>query len=224
MAGRIESGTIKAGDEIVFLPSNKRNRIKTIESFNTLEKTESFAGQSTGFTLDTQIYIRPGEIVCRVNDKLPHVSSKFKANIFWMGNKHLEKGSKCLLKLTTQEVECAVESIVRVINSSTLEEIGEADLLLLMADTSHRYVREQIQVVQATLKDMQAEGIASLLLLNKADRPEAKAHLADLQHAYPEALVISALERQGLTTLKERMAALMKPLSNAPCLEHAGML
>ncbi|MBU4365929.1 MAG: GTPase HflX, partial [Verrucomicrobia bacterium] len=68
---------------------------------------------------------------------------------------------------------------------STLEEIGEADLLLIVADTSHRYVREQIQVVQATLKDMQAEGIASLLLLNKADRPEAAGRLADLQREYP---------------------------------------
>ena len=100
---------------------------------------------------------------------------------------------------------------------STLEEIGEADLLLIVADTSHRYVREQIQVVQATLKDMQAEGIASLLLLNKADRPEAIARLAALQREYPEALVVSALERQGLTMLKERMAALMKPsVRNAP--------
>lgn len=94
---------------------------------------------------------------------------------------------------------------------STLEEISEANLLLIVADTSHRYVREQIQVVQATLKEMRAEGIASLLLLNKADRPEAAARLADLQREYPEALVISALERQGLTMLKERMAALMKP-------------
>jgi len=96
---------------------------------------------------------------------------------------------------------------------STLEEIGEADLLLIVADTSHRYVHEQIQVVQATLKDMQAEAIASLLLLNKADRPEAAARLADLQRKHPEALVISALERQGLSLLKERMAASMKPVT-----------
>lgn len=108
---------------------------------------------------------------------------------------------------------------------STLEEIGEADLLLIVADTSHRYVREQIQVVQATLKDMQAEGIAALLLLNKADRPEAAGQLANLQREYPEALVISALERQGLTILKERMAALMRPPDpRAPCLEQEDTL
>ncbi len=41
-----------------------------------------------------------------------------------MGNRHLEKGSKYLLKLTTQETECVVESILKVINSSTLEEIS----------------------------------------------------------------------------------------------------
>jgi GTP-binding protein HflX len=97
---------------------------------------------------------------------------------------------------------------------STLEEIGEADLLLIVADTSHRYVREQIQVVQATLKEMHAEGIASLLLLNKADRPEAAVCLPVLQREYPEALVVSALERQGLALLKERMAALMKPAAS----------
>ncbi len=108
---------------------------------------------------------------------------------------------------------------------STLEEISAADLLLIVADTSHRYVREQIQVVQATLKDMQAETIASLLLLNKADRPEAAKCLSDLQREYPEALVISALERQGLTMLKDRIAALMKPATpHPPCLEQDGLL
>ena len=94
---------------------------------------------------------------------------------------------------------------------STLEEIGEADLLLVVADASHCYVREQIQIVQATLKDMQAETIPTLLLFNKADQPEARACLADLKHEYPEALVVSALERQGLAMLKERMATLMQP-------------
>ena len=41
-----------------------------------------------------------------------------------MGNKHLEKAAKCVLKLTTEEVECVVESILKVVNSSTLEEIA----------------------------------------------------------------------------------------------------
>ncbi|MFH1476458.1 MAG: GTPase HflX [Verrucomicrobiota bacterium] len=117
---------------------------------------------------------------------------------------------------------------------STLEEIGEADLLLIVADAGHRYVREQIRIVQDTLHEMQVENIASLLLLNKSDRPEVNTRIPDLKREYPGALVISALERQGLDLLKERMAALMKPVvprTNAQiggiepaCLEKKGMV
>jgi sulfate adenylyltransferase subunit 1 (EFTu-like GTPase family) len=41
-----------------------------------------------------------------------------------MGNKHLQKGGRYLLKVATQEVECVIESIPHVINSSTLEPIS----------------------------------------------------------------------------------------------------
>lgn len=94
---------------------------------------------------------------------------------------------------------------------STLEEISEADLLLVVADASHRYVHEHIRIVQATLKDMHAEDIPSLLLLNKTDSPEAAGNLAELQRQYPEALAVSALERRNLGLLKERIAASIKP-------------
>ena len=94
-----------------------------------------------------------------------------------------------------------------------------------MADTSHRYVREQIHVVQTTLKDMQAEGIASLLLLNKADRPEAAGRLADLQREYPEALVVSALKRQA-NHAERTYGRLDEAQRTTPplCLEYEGML
>ncbi|MBI2438696.1 MAG: GTPase HflX [Lentisphaerae bacterium] len=93
---------------------------------------------------------------------------------------------------------------------STLEEIAEADLLLIVADCAHRYVREHIRVVRATLKDMGAATIPSVLLLNKADRPEAAARLSELKREYPEALVISALANKGLGLLLDRITELLK--------------
>jgi len=90
---------------------------------------------------------------------------------------------------------------------STLEEIREADLLLIVADASHPYVREHLIVVRSTLKTMNAEAIPFLLLLNKIDRERAKAVLGDLVKTFPAALPISALHNQGLSTLKERIAA-----------------
>lgn len=123
IAGRVEAGEVRAGEEVLFLPSGKSVKIKTIEKWNAPIPAKVSAGESTGFQMEEQIFVERGEIGCRPAQRL-EVSDRFHANVFWMGNKHLQKGGKYLLKLATQEVECVIESIPKVINSSTLEEIS----------------------------------------------------------------------------------------------------
>jgi len=125
LAGRVESGVVSVGDEIVFLPSRKKGVVKSIEKWNTPVNTKASAGESIGLTLEEQIFVERGEIACPVSREAS-VSNSVLANIFWMGNKHLKKGAKCVLKLTTQEIECVVDSILKVINSSTLDEISKS--------------------------------------------------------------------------------------------------
>ncbi len=124
IAGRVETGRVAVGDEVLFLPSGKSTRVKTIEKWNSEAPTAAEAGQSVGFTMEEQIFVERGDIGCLPKER-PMISDRFQANIFWMGNKHLEKGGKYILKLATQEIECVVESILKVINSSTLEEISK---------------------------------------------------------------------------------------------------
>jgi len=124
VAGRIESGTIHVNDEVIFLPSNKTSRVTRIEGFNLPELNEASAGQSTGFVLDTQIYIRPGEIMCKTGGKLPHVSTKFKANIFWMGKQPLVKDKNYKLKIVTQQVPVVLSEILSVLDASELSSIA----------------------------------------------------------------------------------------------------
>lgn len=121
-AGRVESGEISVGDKVLFLPSEKTGIVRSIEKWNAPKQETACVGESIGFTLEDQIFVERGEVVCHAATK-PQMTNAFAANIFWMGSKHLEKGAKCVLKLTTQEVECTVDSILKVINSSTLEEI-----------------------------------------------------------------------------------------------------
>jgi bifunctional enzyme CysN/CysC len=122
-AGRIESGSIRKGDEVIFFPSQKRSRIKNIEGFNVNGQHEAIAGQSAGFTFETQIYIRPGDIMAKVNDKHPHVTTKIKANLFWMGRQPLVKGKTYKLKITTQHVPVVLSEILNVLDASELSSI-----------------------------------------------------------------------------------------------------
>ena len=146
IAGRVEAGKISVGQEILFLPSGKSTKIKSIEKWNLPAgrqvPTEAEAGQSTGFTMEEQIFVERGDIGCIPAQK-PRVSDRFHANIFWMGNKHLQKGGQYILKLGTQEIECVIESILKVINSSTLEEISK---------NAHEVAKNEVAEIIVTTK------------------------------------------------------------------------
>ncbi len=92
---------------------------------------------------------------------------------------------------------------------STLDEIRDADLLLIVTDASHPCVREQLDVVHATLAEIGTDTVPKLLLLNKADHARAVIELPGLTRDYPAAMPVSALQRHGLTALKERMARMI---------------
>ncbi len=120
ITGRITAGRLKVGDHLVFSPSNKRANIKSIEAFNVEPlPTESQAGQSIGVMLDEQIFVERGEIASH-QDYLPLVSTAFRANVFWLGKRPLERGKKYLLRVATKEVDCEVASIHRIIDTMDL--------------------------------------------------------------------------------------------------------
>ncbi len=123
-AGRIESGRLKKGDEILFLPSKKTAVVSAIERWNAAEPLEAEAGESIGITVEDQLFVERGEVGVHASAK-PLVGKHFRANIFWMGEEHLAKGKTYQIKLTTQEIECKVKNVVRVINSSTLDEVSK---------------------------------------------------------------------------------------------------
>jgi bifunctional enzyme CysN/CysC len=126
LAGRIESGTLKVGDLLLFTPGNKISAVKTIERWNAPPAGRAEAGESIGITLTEQIYVQRGEVAALESDA-PYELSRFKARVFWLGRAPFIMGKAYKLKLATQEVECAIDSLERVIDSSTLETISRAE-------------------------------------------------------------------------------------------------
>jgi bifunctional enzyme CysN/CysC len=121
-AGTVDSGTINAGEDVIFLPSHKRAVIKTVERFSAPECPQAFAGEAVGFTFTTQLYIKPGELMVRVKDRQPEVSTRFRANIFWMGHAPLSRGKTYKLKLASARAQARLVEITHVLDAAELRQ------------------------------------------------------------------------------------------------------
>ena len=126
LAGRLEAGSIKVGDKLIFSPSNKTSTVRSIERWSAPPCQSASAGESIGITLAEQIFVARGA-VATLENALPYELSRFKAKLFWLGKQPFAKGKSYKLKLATQEVECRIESIERVIDASTLETVSRKE-------------------------------------------------------------------------------------------------
>ncbi|MBF0356452.1 MAG: adenylyl-sulfate kinase [Alphaproteobacteria bacterium] len=121
VVGRIESGRLRVGDEIVFNPSGKAARIASIESWGTkVPVIAAVAGQSVGITLDDHIFIERGQIGSH-QLAAPREARAFRANLFWLGTQALEVGQRYKLRLATSEQTVEVERIVKVVDLDDLK-------------------------------------------------------------------------------------------------------
>jgi bifunctional enzyme CysN/CysC len=119
VVGRIESGKLKVGDELLFSPSNKTVKVKSLEVWNGESPSEASAGMSVGFTLDEQIFAERGNIVSHKKEA-PVLTNIFRARLFWLGKNPLEVGKRYKLKLTTTELQVEVKAIEKVVDTDDL--------------------------------------------------------------------------------------------------------
>jgi bifunctional enzyme CysN/CysC len=120
LAGRIESGTLRVGDQLLFSPHHKTARVATIERWPASAVESAAAGESIGITLRDHIFIERGHIASHEVDA-PVESNRVHARVFWIGAEPLRVGARYRLKLVTQEVECHVVALGNVIDAATLD-------------------------------------------------------------------------------------------------------
>ncbi len=92
---------------------------------------------------------------------------------------------------------------------ATLEEVTEADALLHVVDLSHPAWQSQIRAVMAILSEMPVTPGPALVVFNKIDQVNGDA-LALAQSEFPQALFISASDRLGFETLRQRLLQLVR--------------
>jgi len=117
-AGNVETGSAGVGDSVVFLPSGKRSEIKSVEMFNIPPRNTAHSGEALGFTLQTQIYIKPGELMVKLTERQPHVGSRFRANLFWMGRAPMIQNKGYKLKLGAARTTAKLVEVLNVFDAS----------------------------------------------------------------------------------------------------------
>ncbi len=88
---------------------------------------------------------------------------------------------------------------------ATLEEAVHADILLLISDASHPKVIERTKSVHLVLKELGIEGKPIINILNKKDKIEDEIIFSGIKRHFESPIVISALRKEGLGELLERL-------------------
>lgn len=112
VAGRVESGTLRLGDEIVFWPYHKRATVASIERWPVVLDSAG-AGDSIGIVLESSAFVERGAIASHPRDS-PIVSNRLHGSLFWLGRQDLVCGMHCRIKLGTQDVLARVATIERI--------------------------------------------------------------------------------------------------------------
>jgi sulfate adenylyltransferase large subunit len=127
-SGQLESGTLRAGDEVLALPSGAKTRVKSIVTFDG-ELREAHAGDAITVTLQDEVDLSRGDLLV-TERAAPSVSSRFSAMLVWMHAEPLDPAKRYLLKHTTRTVRAQVESIGHRVDVNTLELIEDASLAI----------------------------------------------------------------------------------------------
>ncbi len=110
LAGRILSGQLKVGDQLLFSPSNKNARVASIETWSASAKSIARAGESVGITLSEQLFIERGDLASH-EETPPIETNVFNGRLFWLAREPLRAGATYRLRLQSREVAVTVQQI-----------------------------------------------------------------------------------------------------------------
>jgi len=93
---------------------------------------------------------------------------------------------------------------------STLKEVLEADLILVMLDISSAQIKDHFQTIENVLKVMGAQEIPQILVLNKVDLISDGNMIEKRQREFPDSVTVSAQQHLRLSELKSRILGKME--------------
>lgn len=119
-SGTIASGSVKKGDTLMTLPSRKKSRVLSIDTYDG-ELDEARAPMAVTIRLEDEIDSSRGDMLVK-EDNLPLELQRFSAKVVWLNEQALDRGRSYLIKHTTQLARIDVEDVEFLVDLETLEE------------------------------------------------------------------------------------------------------
>ncbi|RPD42320.1 sulfate adenylyltransferase subunit 1 [Chitinophaga barathri] len=116
-AGKVASGSLHVGEEIVSLHNGQRSKIKSIEKFEQ-QLSAAHAGDSVVITLEDEIDISRGNLLA-TPDRVPEGRKEIIAQICWMDQQKLSPGKTYLLQHGANRIKAKVQQILGVTEVTT---------------------------------------------------------------------------------------------------------
>jgi sulfate adenylyltransferase subunit 1 len=130
-AGRMASGILRPGDDIVVMPSGFTSKIKTIDTDKgALE--EAYAPMSISVTLEDDIDVSRGDMIVKKNNQ-PKAVQEFDAMLCWFNNLAARPRAKYTIKHTSNDQKAMIKNVVYKIDINSYARIKE-DASLEMND------------------------------------------------------------------------------------------
>lgn len=118
-AGKMASGIIHKGDEIMVLPSKKRSKVKEIVTYDG-NPEYAFPPQSVSITLEDEIDVSRGDMIVHPNN-MPKIERQFEAMLVWMDEDEMNSSTQFFIKQGSQTTKAHIDKIRYKIDVNTLE-------------------------------------------------------------------------------------------------------
>jgi bifunctional enzyme CysN/CysC len=123
-AGQVAGGVLKAGDEVMVMPSGRTTKIARIETLDG-DVGEAFPPMSVTVHLEDDLDVSRGDLICRPHNH-PQPTREIDATICWMAEKPLRPGARLGIKHTTRSGRVILDELRYRLDVNTLHRDLEA--------------------------------------------------------------------------------------------------
>lgn len=120
--GKVASGIIRKGDEVMALPSGKKSHVKSIVTYEG-EIDYAFPPMSVTLTLEDEIDVSRGEMLVHP-DNQPMIGRNFEAMLVWMDEEKMDMEKSFFLKQTTNTSRTRIDHIAYKVDINTMEHLS----------------------------------------------------------------------------------------------------